>query len=39
MASSCRVTCLKIEGNNLLKEGVEAKFPLFFAYDPVFGWT
>ena len=29
MARSCRLTCLKIEGNSLLKEGAEANLRLF----------
>ena len=40
MASSHRLTCLKIEGNNLLKNMVsKANFTLAFAYDPVLLWT
>ena len=34
MARSCRLTCLKIEGNSLLKYGAEANLRLFFAYNP-----
>ena len=39
MARSCRLTCLKIEGNNLLKFGVEANLRLLSAYDPALTWT
>ena len=39
MARSCRLTCLKIEGSNLLKQGVEANLTLVSAYDPALGWT
>ena len=38
MALFCRLTCLKIEGNNL-KFGVESNLRLVSAYDPAFGWT
>ena len=39
MARFCCLTCLKIEGNNLLKFGVEANFRLVSAYDPALEWT
>ena len=39
MACSCHLTYLKIEGNNLLKQGVEANLTLVSAYDPALGWT
>ena len=39
MARSCRLTCIKIEVNNILKFGVEAKLRLASAYDPALGWT
>ena len=39
MARSCRLTYLKIEGSNLLKQGVEANLTLVSAYYPAFGWT
>ena len=39
MARFCCLTCLKIEGNNLLKFGVEANLRLVSAYDPALGWT
>ena len=39
MARSCRLTCLKIKGNNLLKVGVEANLRLVSAYDSALGWT
>ena len=39
MARFCRLTCLKIEGNNLLKFGVEANLRLVSAYDPALGFT
>ena len=39
MARSCRLTCLKVEGNNLLKnQGFEANL-LVSAYDPALGWA
>ena len=39
MARSCRLTRMKIEGSNLIKEGVEANLTFISAYDPVLGWT
>ena len=39
MARFCRLTCLKIQGNNLLKFGVEEILRLVSAYDPALGWT
>ena len=39
MARPCHLTCLKIEGSNLLKFGVEANLRLVSAYDPALGWT
>ena len=39
MARSCRLTCLKIEGSNLLKQSVDANLTLVSAYDLVLGWT
>ena len=39
MARSCSLTCLKIEGRNLLKQGVKANLTLVSAYDPALGWT
>ena len=39
MARSCRLTYLKIEGSNLLKQSVAANLTLVSAYDPAFGWT
>ena len=39
MGRSCQLTCLKIEGSNLLKFGVEANLRLVSAYDPALGWT
>ena len=40
MASSCHLTCLKMEGNNLLKiQGFEANLSLVSAYDPALGWA
>ena len=39
MARSCRLTCPKIEGNNLLKEVVEANLRLVSDYNPVLEWT
>ena len=39
MARSCCLTYLKIEGSNLLKQGVEANLTLVSAYDPALGWT
>ena len=39
MACSCRLTFLKMEGNNLLKnQGFEANLALVSACDPVLGW-
>ena len=38
MARSCRLTCLKIEGSNLLKHRVEANLT-HVSYDPELGWT
>ena len=34
MARSCRLTCLKIEGNSLLKYGAEANLRLVSTYNP-----
>ena len=34
MTHSCRLTCLKIEGNSLLKKGAEANLRLFSEYNP-----
>ena len=40
MARSCHLTCLKMEGNNLLKnQGFEANLALVSAYDPSLGWA
>ena len=39
MARSCCLTCLKIEGSNLLKQGVEPNLTFVSAYDPALGWT
>ena len=39
MARSCRLTCLKIEDSNLLKQGVEANLTLVPAYDLALRWT
>ena len=40
MARSCYLTCLKMEGNNLLKiQGFEANLSLVSAYDPALGWA
>ena len=39
MACSCRLTYLKIEGSNLLKQGVKANLTLISAYDPALRWT
>ena len=39
MGRSCRLACLKIEGNNLLKFGVEANLRLVSAYDPALRCT
>ena len=39
MARSCCLTCLKIEGSNLLKQGVEANLTLVSAYHPALGWA
>ena len=39
MGHSCRLTCLKIEGNNLLKYGVVENLTLVSAYDMALGWT
>ena len=34
MTHSCRLTCLKIEGNSLLKYGAEANLRLVSTYNP-----
>ena len=39
MARSCCLTWMKIEGSNLLKQGVEDNLTLVSAYDPALGWT
>ena len=40
MARSCCLTCLKMEGNNLLKiQGFEANLALVSAYDPALEWA
>ena len=39
MERSCRLTCLQIQGSNLLKEGVEENLRLVSAYDPALRWT
>ena len=39
MARSCRLTCLQIQGSNLLKFGVEANLRLVSTYDPALRWT
>ena len=40
MARSCRLTCLKMEGNNLLKkQGFKANLALVSAYDPALRWA
>ena len=39
MTRSCRLTYLKSEGSNLLKQGVQANLTLISAYDPALGWT
>ena len=39
MGRSCRLTCLKIEGNKLLKYGVNENLVLISAYHPAHGWT
>ena len=40
MARSCRLTCLKMEGNNLLKnQGFEANLAFVSAYDVVLRWA
>ena len=42
MVRSCRLTCLKIEGSNLLKQGVEtneANLTPVSTYDPALGWA
>ena len=39
MARSCRLTWMKVEGSNLLKQGVEGNLTLISAYDPALGWT
>ena len=39
MARSCGLTCLKIEGSNLLKQCIEANLTLVSAYDPALGWA
>ena len=40
MARSCRLTCLKMEGTNLLKKiKVLRPTTLISAYDPALGWA
>ena len=39
MARPCRLTCLKIQGSNLLQFGIEANLRLVSAYDPALRWT
>ena len=40
MARSCRLTCLKMNCNNLLKnQGFEANLALISAYDPALRWA
>ena len=40
MSRSCRLTCLKMEGNNLLNyQGFEANLELVSVYDLVLGWA
>ena len=39
MACFCRLTSLKIEGSNLLKQGVEANLTPVSTYDPALGWA
>ena len=40
MARSCRLTCLKMSGNNLLKnQGFEANLEVLSVYDPALGWA
>ena len=39
MGRSCRLTCLKTEGNQLLKYGVKENLVLISAYHPAHGWT
>ena len=40
MPRSCRLTCLKMEGNNLLQnQGFEANLALVSVYDPALGWA
>ena len=40
MARSCHLTCLKMEGNNLLIiQGFEANLALVSAYDLALGWA
>ena len=40
MALSCRLTCLKMESNNLFKnQGFEANLTFVSAYDPALGWA
>ena len=39
MACFCCLTSLKIEGSNLLKQGVEANFTPVSTYDPALGWA
>ena len=40
MARSCRLTCLKMEGNNFFKiQGFEANLALVSAYDPALRWA
>ena len=39
MACFCCLTSLKIEGSNLLKQGVEANLTPVSTYDPALGWA
>ena len=40
MARTCRLTYLKMEGNNLLKnQGFEANLSLVSPYDPALEWA
>ena len=40
MARSSRLSCLKIQGKNLLKNhGFKANLALLSAYDPALGWA
>ena len=40
MPRSCRLTCLKMEGNNLLKnQGFETNLELVSVYDQALGWA